>query len=363
MRADAKKSKSERRALGAHYTPPELARKVTATALQPLMCWPSAMQCQFCVPSVAITNLLVIDPACGDGEFLVQAAEILGELLMAAYREEGIDVDVAEARQRIVDNCLVGVDIDPDAIAAARSRLGDSCELDCRDALLDWDFDTDGRPTAFVGNPPYLGGRRISTILGAAYQKRLMAEFASSNGGADICAYFLLLAADTLRRGGSKGTTGFICTNTISQGDTRVAGLKWLLQEHGDVIYSAERSVKWPGDAKVTCSIVHLANEELWREIGERDAWGVEYAPWHSTRLNNARGLTRLGKSSRKTCSEQNCGLSLTQRRHTGCGPTRLTGTRCPSCAGRRGPPESTMLSASEESQSQPERGQQCLFT
>lgn len=357
------KTRQERKALGSFYTPPDMARRVTERALQPLMCSPQAMQCPCCSPSVCLTNLLVIDPACGDGVFLSAAADILGELLRQAYALEGIECSREEARARVVANCLVGVDIDPEAIAAARLRLGDECELECRDALLDWEFDTDGRPTAFVGNPPYLGGRKIGTVLGADYQKRLVAEFTPKNGGADLCAYFLLLAAHTLETGGSMGTTSYICTNTISQGDTREVGLGWLLQKHRDVIYCAEKALKWPGDASVMCSIVHLANEALWREIGERDAWGVEYVPWLGTRPNNARGSTILERSSRSKSCERRPGLSLTPRRHTGCGPTRLTAARCPTCAKQHGPPESMKHSEPEDRPDGGGPAQPSLFT
>jgi hypothetical protein len=265
-RHDATLSPEQRSKLGAHYTPAEWARVVAARGLQPLMCWPEAMQCPACAPSVALTNLLVIDLACGDGVFLSAAADILGELLWEAYQCEGIECDKAEARARIEENVLLGVDLDPGAIAAAREALPDT-ELVCADALFDFDFDTDGRPTAFLMNPPYLGGGKISGTLGTAYQKRLLKEFPHSNGGADLCVYFLLQAAHILDQGGSKGTISAICTNTISQGRTREAGLRFLVQDHRDTIYCADRDVRWPGEAKVVCSVVHLANEELWQAI------------------------------------------------------------------------------------------------
>lgn len=265
-RHDATLSPEQRSKLGAHYTPAEWARTIAARGLQPLMCWPEAMQCPACAPSVALTNLLVIDLACGDGVFLSAAADILAELLWEAYQREGIECDKVEALARIEENVLLGVDLDPGAIAAAREALPDT-ELVCADALFDFDFDTEGRPTAFLMNPPYLGGGKISGTLGTAYQKRLLKEFPSSNGGADLCAYFLLQAAHLLDQGGSKGTISAICTNTISQGRTREAGLRFLVQEHRDTIYCADRDVRWPGQAKVICSVVHLANEELWQAI------------------------------------------------------------------------------------------------
>lgn len=269
-RHDATLTPAKRASLGAHYTPATLARKVTARALQPLLVWPGAMQCAQCTPSVALTNILVIDPACGDGVFLSAAADWLATLLFQAYAEEGLDRSLEEAREVVEQECLLGIDIDPGAVEAAREALPRT-EFDCRDALLDWDFDTQGRPCAFLGNPPFLGGGKISGSLGKEYQKRLVAAYPPANGKADLCAYFFLLAAHTLDVGGSKGTTSFIATNTISQGDTREAGLRFLLQEFGQRIYCADTNVPWPGAAKVTTSIVHLANNQLAWELWPED--------------------------------------------------------------------------------------------
>lgn len=266
-RRDQTLSVEDRSRLGAHYTSAEWARVITARALQPLMTWPEAMQCPKCHPSLVLENLLVVDPACGDGEFLVAAADLLAPLLLEAYDREDIPCDAAEARRRIVKNCLVGVDIDPGAVEAARERLGPDCRLQVGDALLDWTLDTGGRPTAFIGNPPYLGGGKISGRLGKAYQQRLLKAYPSSNGGADLATYFFLLAFRVLESGKSLGTVSYVATNTISQGRTREAGLAYLLQQRGAWIYRADRDLQWPGDAKVTVSIIHLAENQLARRL------------------------------------------------------------------------------------------------
>lgn len=265
-RHDETLSMEERRRRGAHYTPSAWARRIAGSALAPLMCWPEAQQCPHCGPSETLLNLRVIDPACGDGVFLDAAADILGGLLFQAYQAEGQDVGLLESRRRVLASCITGVDNDPGAIAAARARLGPEAELACADALLDWRFETAGRPTAFVGNPPFLGGRRISTVHGAPYLKRLKERYRSYHGNADLCAYFFLLAADVLEQGGSLGTLSFVATSTIGQGDTRVVGLAHLVKDRGHVIYNATKSVPWPGAANVQVSIVHLAELRLaWR--------------------------------------------------------------------------------------------------
>jgi hypothetical protein len=244
------------------------------------------MQCPRCNPSVSLENLLVVDPACGDGEFLLAAADLLSPLLLEAYTLEGTPCSSAEARARIVKSCLVGVDVDPGAVEAARERLGPDTRLHCADALLDWTLKTDGRPTAFIGNPPYLGGGKISGKLGTAYQQRLLKAYPSSNGGADLATYFFLRAFDLLEAGGSLGTVSFVATNTISQGRTREAGLGYLLQQRGAWIYCADRDLKWPGEAKVTVSVVHLAENKLARRLwpaGLRERAKTFPAAWPAT--------------------------------------------------------------------------------
>jgi hypothetical protein len=50
---------------------------------------------------------------------------------------------------------------------------------------------------------------------------------------------------------------GLIATNTIGQGDTRATGLATILSE-GGAILRATRRLKWPGEAAVVVSVVHV---------------------------------------------------------------------------------------------------------
>jgi hypothetical protein len=54
------------------------------------------------------------------------------------------------------------------------------------------------------------------------------------------------------------GTFGLIATKTIAQGDTRSTGLSWICK-NGGTIYSARRRYKWPGQAAVIVSVIHVA--------------------------------------------------------------------------------------------------------
>src|SRR5450759_237914 len=53
---------------------------------------------------------------------------------------------------------------------------------------------------------------------------------------------------------------GLIATNTIGQGDTRETGLFWIV-EHGGTIYQATRRLRWPGQAAVIISVVHVSKK------------------------------------------------------------------------------------------------------
>jgi hypothetical protein len=108
-----------------------------------------------------------------------------------------------------------------------------------------------------VGNPPFLGGTRISTVLGDSYLAYLNEYFTETGNRMDLVAYFFRRAYDLLRIG---GTFGLIATNTISQGDTRSGGLTWICK-HGGVIFGAKKRMKWPGTAAVVVSVVHVAKE------------------------------------------------------------------------------------------------------
>jgi hypothetical protein len=108
---------------------------------------------------------------------------------------------------------------------------------------------------AIVGNPPFLGGLRVSNMLGM----QLFAYLTEANPGAghlcDLVAYFFRKAFGLLR---ATGSLGLVATNSIAQGDTRTGGLSWIC-EHGGEIYSAVRRQRWPGQAAVIVSILHLS--------------------------------------------------------------------------------------------------------
>ncbi len=107
---------------------------------------------------------------------------------------------------------------------------------------------------AIVGNPPFAGKNTIADGNAPAYLPWLLSLHPESHGNADIVAHFFRSAYTLLRH---QGAFGFIATNTISQGDTRNTGLRWIRKNQG-TIFSATRRVPWPGAAAVVVSVVHV---------------------------------------------------------------------------------------------------------
>ncbi len=132
---------------------------------------------------------------------------------------------------------------------------------------------------AFVGNPPFAGKNGISAAGGDAYLPWLQQIHPGSHGNADLCAHFFRRADFLL---GEHGTIGLIATNTIAQGDTRSTGLQNIVNG-GSAIYDAVRSMKWPGEANVSVSVVHMAKGHLASVSGlRRRLDGIEVAAINS---------------------------------------------------------------------------------
>lgn len=106
-------------------------------------------------------------------------------------------------------------------------------------------FADGGRFDAMIGNPPFIGGQRLSGAAGGDYREYLVRWLAdNSKGSADLVAYFFLHAAKVAR------SLGYLATNTIAQGDTSEVGLAQLI-DRGWTIHRAVSSTPWPGQASL----------------------------------------------------------------------------------------------------------------
>lgn len=144
--ARAPESRSgRRRMLGAYYTPPAVAEALASFALG--------------LPS-GQTPAMVLDPACGAGVVLVQAARAI-----AARCQAGL-------LAQVIDQCIFGIDLDPVAVdltkAALWLELDGSLPITCFDRNVICGDPLAGAspphleeqlpgmdPLAILGNPPY----------------------------------------------------------------------------------------------------------------------------------------------------------------------------------------------------------------
>jgi Eco57I restriction-modification methylase/MmeI, target recognition domain len=115
---------------------------------------------------------------------------------------------------------------------------------------------------AFVGNPPFLTGKRISSILGASYESYLKNTYEDSKGAADICTFFIRRAFTLTAR---HGKVGMIATKSVAEGDSRDVGIGWILNQNGS-LYWVWHEVHWPGLATVVVSLV-IISRTTWTGI------------------------------------------------------------------------------------------------
>lgn len=193
-------ARGERKALGAYYTPPALVAGVLDLALEPVLRRAAA------VGADAVGALRVIDPACGDGRFLVAA----GERIIGALGELGLPVD--EARRHVAERCLHGIDLDPAAVRLARAAVrelgGGGTRAVARrivvgDALVGTAPGPAGSFDVVVGNPPFLSQLGAATTHPPARTAALRARFGPTVGPyTDPAAAFLLLGLALARPDG-----------------------------------------------------------------------------------------------------------------------------------------------------------------
>jgi len=113
---------------------------------------------------------------------------------------------------------------------------------------------------AFVGNPPFMGGKKISGTYGIEYRKFLVLHVAyNAKGNADICSYFFLRCGNLLS---PNGGLGLLATNTIAQGDTREVGIEQLIK-HDLRISRAVSSMPWPGIASLEVSCLWITSSNF----------------------------------------------------------------------------------------------------
>jgi len=105
---------------------------------------------------------------------------------------------------------------------------------------------TDHGFDAIIGNPPFLGGKRVSGALGNDYLAWLQRwDGLGLKGSVDLAARFVLRAERLLS---ARGQLGYIATNTLVQGDTLEVGLAQVAR-CGLTIRRGRSSHPWPSSS------------------------------------------------------------------------------------------------------------------
>ena len=278
--------KDERRRLGAHYTPRAyVKRMVVVTIMEPLR--QEWAQVQATVERLReekrnkdalqrvrdfhhkLCTTRVLDPACGTGNFLYVALELMKELenevldaVVGLGSQEGL---VWMDNETVGPKQFLGLELNTRAAAIAelviwlgylqlhyRAKTGhppepilsDFHNIQQMDAVLTWDNYPvpkiemkDGKtmeihPNArrpdwpeaefIVGNPPFIGGKDIRERLGDSYAKTLWRVNSNVNNSADFVMYWWDRAAEiTARKGSPTRRFGFVTTNSITQSFSR----------------------------------------------------------------------------------------------------------------------------------------------
>lgn len=182
----------------------------------------------------------------------------MGDATIAAFFSEARPRAREQARQKVESLFTASLHPDWDGIAKIAETLR---REDHHIRSFHWQLEfpevfENNNPgfDAIVGNPPFLGGKRISSELNFSYNFWLEQLHDGASRNADLVAHFFRRAFNLLNK---NGTFGMIATNTIGQGDTRATGLAAILAQ-GGAITSATRRLRWPGEASVVVSVVHV---------------------------------------------------------------------------------------------------------
>ena len=189
-----------------------------------------------------LAQLRVLDPACGSGNFLYVALRELKNFEQDVIEWAAQTFEVRSLRRSTGPHNLLGIDSDPFAVDLTRVSLwigelqwayhrglrqptepilGRIDQIECRDAILAESESGEPVPAEWpnadyiIGNPPFLGAKRVLEELGREYADRLRTAYDNAlNARADFCVYWHELARRQIERGASQAA-GLLATNSI----------------------------------------------------------------------------------------------------------------------------------------------------
>lgn len=288
--------KGERHATGAHFTSQaDIMRVVGPCIVDP---WRQRIEAAKTISDyeqllLQMLNFRVLDPACGSGNFLYVAYREMRRLeadILERIDERRTSRDKAAQRSLayVTPDHFYGIDVNSFAVEVAKvtmmlakklsaDELDDNQSVLPLDSLDDTIVATDALFTAWphadaiIGNPPYLGRRKMVAELGADYCARLAERHPNVSGVSDFVCYWVPIAHQHLP---PNGRAGLVTTNSIKQNESRAVSLDYIVANQG-VIFEAVSAKQWSGDAAVTVSIFNWTKGEapdpnvLWLNEGQ----------------------------------------------------------------------------------------------
>lgn len=190
-----------------------------------------------------LVNFRVLDPACGSGNFLYVALRALKDIEHRANLDAEA-LGLPRGFPRVGPECVLGIELNPYAAELARVSvwigeiqwmrrngfdaakspiLRNLDTIECRDAVLDEATGERARwPDAdvVVGNPPFLGNKKMIAELGEDYTRALRKAWPQVPGGVDLVCYWFAGAWDRMVAG-KLTRAGLVSTNSIRSGANR----------------------------------------------------------------------------------------------------------------------------------------------
>ncbi len=221
----------------------------------------------------------VLDPACGSGNFLYLS---LLELKNIEHRVnlEAEALGLPRGFPSIGPEAVLGIELNAYAAELARVSvwigeiqwmrrngfeaarnpiLRTLSTIENRDAVLNADGTKAEWPKAdvVVGNPPFLGNKKMIRELGEAYTVSLRNAFPEVSGGVDLVTYWFVKAWEQMLSGELE-RAGLVATNSIRGGSNRQV-LASIVE--GGKIFEAWSDEEWTVDgAAVRVSLICFAN-------------------------------------------------------------------------------------------------------
>lgn len=273
-------------------------------------------------------NFTVLDPACGSGNFLYLAlhalhdlehrvqleAEALGLvrpiLLVSPKNVKGIELNAYAAELARVSVWIGEIQwLRRNGFTGFKEPILDALEtIECRDAILTPEGEESEWPEAdvIIGNPPFLGDRRLIGNLGEEYVSTLHRIYQDRvPHAADLVCYWFVKAGEYMDTMGSK-RVGLVATNSIRGGANRRALER---ATRGKVISDAWADEPWIVDgAAVRVSLVCISNLED-KFVGKHQLNGETVDEIYTDLTAHSGGsgidLTKV------QCLEQNAGVAF----------------------------------------------------